>query len=119
MKKPSRTTLNRKANKLWSEIIRKKNNGLCEVCGLPANNPHHIIGRRNLTLRHDLINGCLLCSGCHTLRVDSAHQNSLAFSLWVQANRFEDWKYLISMMRKLTTQVDYEEIINKLNEQSS
>jgi len=41
----------RKADSLWSARIRKRNNGRCEICQKKANQPHHIIGRKNLSTR--------------------------------------------------------------------
>lgn len=113
MRKPSRTTLKRKADKIWSEIILSK--GACEICGSKRYlNPHHIEGRRNLTLRHDLRNGACLCSGCHTMRVNSAHQSPLWFQDWMMKNRREDLNYLMLKRMELSTKIDYEEIIKQL-----
>jgi hypothetical protein len=110
-----RTTLKNKADKLWSQIIRAKNKGRCEVCGKPANNPHHIISRKNLTLRWDVRNGCLLCSGCHTLKRKSAHADPMWFiSEWLTQNRTSDYNYLWEKKEQLATTIDYEAVIASL-----
>jgi len=115
MKKPSRTTLKLKADKLWSEIIRSK--GKCEICGEPANQPHHIIGRKNLTLRWDIRNGCLLCFQHHTGNKVSAHNDPQWFlNEWMINNRPDDYNYLWEKKIELSTQIDYSEVIKKLNE---
>lgn len=114
MKKPKRITLRRKADKLWSQLIMRRNKGKCEVCGKKGTNPHHIVGRRNLTLRHDVRNGVLLCSYHHTFSKDSAHQNILWFMDWLDDNRLADVQYLTKKGTELTTQIDYEERIEKL-----
>jgi hypothetical protein len=113
MRKPSRKTLKNKADKLWSEIIRSK--GKCEVCGKPANNPHHIIGRKNLTLRWDLRNGCLLCFQHHTGGNQSAHNDSQWFlNEWMVNNRTLDYNYLWEKKTELSTNIDYNAIIEEL-----
>jgi len=110
-----RTTLKNKADKLWSQIIRAKNKGRCEVCGKPANNPHHIISRKNLALRWDVRNGCLLCSGCHTLKRKSAHADPMWFiSEWLTQNRTSDYNYLWEKKEQLATTIDYEAVIASL-----
>lgn len=111
--KPKRLTLRRKADKLWSQLIMNK--GRCEVCGKDKNlNPHHVVGKRNLALRHDLRNGVCLCSGCHTLKVKSAHQDSMWFIEWFRLNRPADYGHVWDNKSKLTTQIDYEERMAEL-----
>ena len=109
-----RSTLKRKADRLWSEIIMARKD--CEVCGKAGTNPHHIIGRKNLTLRHDLRNGCLLCFQCHTGNKISAHNDPMWFMNWLHENREADYNYLFGKQRDLTFKVDYEAIIEKLKE---
>ena len=112
MKKPSRKTLKRQADKLWSEIIRSKK--CCEICGRPnANNPHHVIGRVNYILRWNIRNGCLLCAGCHTAHRFSAHNDPLYFMDWFKKTRPEDYEYLREKKNELWDK-DYEKILIKL-----
>jgi hypothetical protein len=90
----TKTKLRNKADTLWSEII--KSTGYCEKCGRTnvQLHPHHVIGRRNLILRWDLWNGICLCSGCHTMGIGSAHQDSLGFLEWYK-NKYPDrYEYL-------------------------
>ena len=68
---------------MWSQVIRLRDNNMCQICHIPGNNAHHIIGRRNHNTRWDIDNGILLCAGCHTLRTNSAHQNPLWFMDWL------------------------------------
>ena len=110
----SRTTLKRKADKLWSELIRLKVN--CEICSKPANNPHHVIGRRNLTLRHDPRNGVLLCALHHTFGRESAHQDPVWFIYWMMKNRRKDYNYLMLKRMELAVKVDYDAVLRKLKE---
>jgi len=109
MKKPKRITLRRKADKLWSQVIMKRNKGRCEVCGKVGTQPHHILGKKNLTLRHDPKNGCLLCFQHHTGNKTSAHQDPMWFMMWLANHRRKDYEYVLETRAELTTQVDYEE----------
>jgi hypothetical protein len=86
--------IKKKLDVLWSQIIRKRNNGLCEVCGKPAQNSHHIISRKYLALRWDLHNGINLCISCHVFGKNSAHQNPLFFMEYFKSIREEDYAYL-------------------------
>ena len=64
----------KKLDALWSKIIRS--NGRCVACGKTDTlNAHHYIGRRNRNVRWYVPNGFCLCSGCHTFKTQSAHQD--------------------------------------------
>ena len=103
------------ADLLWGRIIKSK--GKCEVCGETKYlNPHHIIGRRVLILRHDLQNGVCLCSGCHIMRTKSAHQDPLWFYEWVKEHYPERIEYLNkqkNVIKKMTVE-DYEKLVEEL-----
>lgn len=112
----NKTQIKKKLDKLWSETIRSK--GRCEICGKSDYlNAHHIIGRRALNTRWDLRNGCCLCSGCHTFKNQSAHQDPLFFIEWLKKNRPEDLEYLKEKRKESPRPYsvkDYEDILNKL-----
>jgi len=115
-KELSPKNLKAKCDKVWSKTILLK--GKCEVCGRKFSlNAHHIVGRRNLTLRFDLRNGCCLCSGCHRLYKNSAHENPIWFIQWTMQNRPADYNYLFEKQEELTTFIDYKEILKKLEEE--
>jgi 5-methylcytosine-specific restriction endonuclease McrA len=82
--------IKKKLDVLWSQIIRKRNNGFCEVCGKPAQNSHHIVGRKNLLFRWDLRNGVNLCISCHMFGKNSAHTDPIYFIGWIQQHRKDD-----------------------------
>ncbi len=118
MRKASKKTLKLKCDKLWSLIIRYP--GICEVCGKPANNPHHIVGRINHVVRWDLNNGCLLCSGCHMLNKTSAHADPIGFLKWLYEQRPYDYIYLSDKKNetvKLTIEF-YQDTLRRLIEES-
>lgn len=113
-RKVSRKTLKKKANKLWSLIIRQKNNGKCEMCNKSANNPHHIIGKSNHAVRWDIRNGCLLCSGCHTMNNNSAHKDPQGFMIWLEEHRLGDYIYLLLEKNEIWDK-DYDKVLEYLN----
>ena len=115
-KKGSRSYYDGKATELWSARILKRNGGLCEVCDKAATQPHHIIGKKNLTLKHDLRNGCALCFTHHLGGNLSAHNDSMWFMNWLHENREADYNYLFGKQKELSYKVDYQEIIDKLKE---
>jgi hypothetical protein len=116
MKKPGKKTLKNKMDKLYSEIIRS--GGDCEVCGKPARDAHHFIGRKNLNLRWDLRNGVRLCFQHHTGGNQSAHNDPVWFVDWFKKHRPDDYEYLIKKKNEVRTFYlsDYEEIYKELKE---
>ena len=101
LKKPSLRSLKNKADDLFSEVGRE--NARCEVCEtLPLKerinykflNAHHIVGKRNKTLRWNLRNRCWLCPSHHTLGNPNAHDNGLWFAEWMEKYRPKDKEYL-------------------------
>ena len=63
-RKAKKSTIKRKADKLFSEFIRSK--GRCERCGKQENlQTSHIFSRRYLVTRWTPINANCLCAGCH------------------------------------------------------
>ena len=87
---PNSTYWKDKADEAWAQEIRAV--GKCEYCGRQSGlNAHHIIARIRLRFRHDLSNGCCLCSSCHAF--DSAispHIDSFSaenFLNWLKEER--------------------------------
>ena len=59
---------NRKADKIWSKAIKKREDYTCKKCGHwnMSNHAHHINPRgRRPDLKYDINNGTVLCSPCH------------------------------------------------------
>jgi hypothetical protein len=71
-RKPSIPKLRRECDRLWTAIIRRREE-TCIVCRKnPVAHAHHIFAKsRHAHLRHDLRNGAALCGGCH----QEAHHN--------------------------------------------
>ncbi len=99
--KTKKQLLEAKAIKLWAEIVMRKGNYKCLVCGKRATDPHHFIFRsRSLVLKYDVENGIPLCGHCHTLihrRQDSAVQGMIALK------KGEDWLNYIKSRKVLST----------------
>lgn len=101
--------------KKWKDIIKQGH--ICEKCKtdfliLKANgklklkHPHHIISEQAVRNKYpelidDLMNGILLCSGCHKLFSDSAHEGALEFILFLMKNKPEQYSYLIAKLEEL------------------
>ena len=76
-------------DELWARAVKARAGNRCEMCvsareGLQA---HHVIGRRNKTLRHIVSNGCSLCPKHHFY----AEQNGVGFTKWIIGSRGESW----------------------------
>jgi len=95
MRKPSRKTVKRNLDKLFSEKIRSK--GVCEKCGLMKNlQTSHIYSRSYLRLRWVEENATCLCAGCHWWW----HKNPVEAIEWVKDIR--DVEMLKKMKQKIT-----------------
>jgi 5-methylcytosine-specific restriction endonuclease McrA len=86
MKKPKKSTLRNKLDKIWSLIIRSK--GKCQRCKKKENlQAAHIFGRRFLNTRWLLDNGLCLCPDCH---INFAHQQPILFAEFVKKTLGEE-----------------------------
>ena len=80
-----RTTVKRKADKLFSAYIRSQ--GVCEWCSKRETlQTAHIFSRRYLVTRWEPINALCLCAGCHR----KAHDKPVEFVEWVKEYLGED-----------------------------
>jgi non-ribosomal peptide synthetase component E (peptide arylation enzyme) len=77
--------IEKEAEKQWSLTIRKRDNFSCVICGNAFKpNAHHIIPREHKQYKYELDNGISLCTKHHKYsRVISAHNNPIAFFLWL------------------------------------
>ena len=80
MRKPSKTTMRRKLDKICSEIVRGR--GKCQRCGKRNNlQTAHIFGRTYNNTRFDLDNLLCLCPDCH---INFAHKQPILFAEFVK-----------------------------------
>jgi hypothetical protein len=92
MKKKTKTSLIKKADKLWSEIIKLQAKGKCEVCGKTESlNSHHIFSRSNMRMRHNLENGVCACVSHHVWGSFSAHKSPVEFVEFIKKQRGNGW----------------------------
>ena len=96
-KQVSKTTLKRKCDKLFSELIRSK--GKCEFCpNKETLQCCHIVTRTIVKLRFDEDNALCLCGRCHR----HGHNKPLEFAEKVKKIKGEDvCKYLMKATRVL------------------
>jgi len=95
MRKPSRKTIKRNLDKLFSAKIRSK--GYCEKCGKTTTlQCAHIYSRSYLRLRWVAENAFCSCSGCHFWW----HKNPLDAIEWV--SQIRDVEMLKLMKQKIT-----------------
>jgi 5-methylcytosine-specific restriction endonuclease McrA len=81
LRKPTRSTLKNKLDKICGEIVRGR--GRCQRCGKTENlQTAHIFGRTYLNTRWDIDNNLLcLCPDCH---INFAHKCPLLFTEFVK-----------------------------------
>lgn len=63
-------------DRIWSKVVLERDGRICQSCGRPGNNPHHVFSRRHFSTRHDPDNGITLCWSCH---MHKAHSDYEAF----------------------------------------
>jgi len=89
----------READDAFSTFIRARDNWCCVLCGndyRPC--AHHIIPRERKEFRYCEDNALTLCIFHHKFsRIISAHNNPLAFFLWLQ--RFKPLFYAVAVER--------------------
>ena len=103
------SSLKKKADNIWKSV--GKEGAVCEVCKrMPEHkvqykqlHAHHIVGRKNMTLRWDLRNRIWLCAYHHTLGPISAHNSPRWFmEEFFKVNYPDDYNYLIKHETKIT-----------------
>ena len=111
--------LTKKLDEAWSKAVKSKADFKCDVCSKREYlNSHHIVGRRNRTLRWDCRNGVALCPLHHLFGLESAHEDPLWFREWLEENRWEDYQYLYCVKNTIVKWTD-EELLEKLKKLQS
>ena len=82
-KKPKRSTLVKRLDRLFSAVIHKRDEGVCQMCGATSGrmNCSHIYSRRCSALRWDMTNAILKCVRCHKYGMLAWHQSPLSAAL--------------------------------------
>jgi len=89
----------RELDDAFSTMIKSKGNWCCAICGTDYKVCcHHIIPRENKQYRYAEDNAIPLCLSHHKFsRILSAHNNPLAFFLWLQ--RFNTPLFIVATER--------------------
>ena len=85
-----------KADEAWRKAVLTRDGDRCVVCGTDRNlQVHHLFSRGRADTRHEVSNGITLCSAHHKWsREISPHKGPVAFFLWLQKNRPDQWEWL-------------------------
>ncbi len=67
--------IERRLDKLSSELCRLKHSGMCYCCGRAGTDTHHIVSRNHKRQRWSIDNLVFLCRNCHL----KAHSENLTF----------------------------------------
>lgn len=103
------------ADKLLQQAVLKRDNGVCQMCGKPASEGHHIIHCRYHTVRWDLSNVVSLCRQCHSLDSTIHKHKLIAFcTRWVGGEDAMDALRLRANTGKSETPQDAIERLKKL-----
>lgn len=114
-KKPSRTALKKKADTLFSKLIRL--HGKCHAKGLDhikckgVLQCAHIVGRSNMTLRWDENNALCLCQAHHFWYTE---REWMWIRDFIPKNFPKQYKYVDFMRHEIRTYIDYDEVIAEL-----
>lgn len=87
-----------KEDRDWAKAIKDRDGQKCVICGSNERlNSHHIIPRELHDTKYDIENGITLCVKHHMFsREISAHNNPLAFFVWMATWRGAQLEYLKS-----------------------
>ena len=88
MSTPARKARN-KADKLFRDFIRERDNWTCQRCGVKVNkterpvaNVMHNLSRRHSATRCDPANAALGCAGCHMIMTGDHYEHVEFFTRW-------------------------------------
>jgi hypothetical protein len=110
--KPHRTHVRDELDDLFKLAIRKLKGHKCEHCGKTKYlNVHHYYTRKSRSVRWNLMNGFLLCVGCHTMSSTfSAHQTPADFVDWAVKDRGSLWAYSLRKLHNVPILWETEEM---------
>jgi len=110
MRKPTKSSLKNKLDKIISEIVRSK--GKCDRCGKTENlQCAHIFGRTYLNTRWSLENLLALCPDCH---INFAHKCPILFTEFVKEKIGEEEYEKLKEMHNQITKYTLDDLQTKL-----
>jgi 5-methylcytosine-specific restriction endonuclease McrA len=101
-------TLEKESSELWRRSVYERDNYCCLICGkyLEEGNKHncqahHIIDKKNHPqFKYDVMNGITLCYYDHKNSSKSPHLNALVFIELLKERRFEQYSYLLNLLKR-------------------
>ena len=105
--------LQRKADSLFSQLVRSRAGNKCEYCGRTGvlHCHHGVVHRRYLNTRYVLDNCVCLCVSCHTFLGDFPKINTEFFKKRIGSKKMEE---LEIVARTINGKFDYNIILEKL-----
>lgn len=87
----------------WAKRVKDRDSNKCVICGSERRpNAHHLIPKELKETRYNIDNGITLCPKHHRFsRRISAHQNPIAFVMWLELNRHTQLEYVKYKIRRM------------------
>jgi len=112
------SVLSKKADKLWSKVVRMI--WVCEYeeCEKTEHlNAHHVFSRSHKGLRWSLINGICLCSWHHVFSSEfSAHKTPCEFTYWLEEKKGKHYMNKLIEQKRQYFKVTPEYLLNTIKE---
>ena len=77
-------------DKLFSQLVRLRDGGICQYCGKKGTQTSHFHSRRKRSTRLDLDNACWLCFSCHRFLDEHPNKHTEFFKKRLGSERFEE-----------------------------
>lgn len=116
----SKKTLKRYCTDLWSLLVKIKYDNKCFYCGKTTYlNSHHLISRKWTKTMLNVNCGLCLCSGCHTLKIDSIHISPWIILEKLEKEKPEEYLWYIENRKEVKggkqNEINYKEEFDRLN----
>lgn len=99
----TRKKLITKLDKKWSRAVLERDGKVCQKCGKFGDNPHHVVLKRYLAVKHLLDNGLTLCSNCH---VPDAHAYPALFEAWFKREFPDRWERIQELKQNIKSDLN-------------
>lgn len=84
----------------WALKVKERDRWVCAICQRKEFlDAHHLFPREIKALRFELDNGITLCKSHHRFSFElSAHQNPIAFLMWLTKNKKDQLERLLDLL---------------------
>lgn len=105
-----------RADEEWRKRVKERDGNQCAICNSDKNPQcHHLVDRTIKTLRHEPMNGLVLCPSCHKFsRQRSAHRGPLPFAEWLRNFRLEQYRWVQMHWQDKDGEYNYKQAYNEL-----